>query len=319
MVKVGDSATNLCVSAVMTTVPPSLGSGGSQDGSQVGGLSLVTATGSLGHGSLGRGGSLSRGSLQANRGSIVSTVSSLVVGPANKQSTSTLASMAGLLWDTTAGLGRLDPRDRDGLSEGSASSKDREWSGREPSLHGGRDGGSIHSGREGSLHSGREPSLHSGREPSLHSMRESSLHSGRESSLHGARESFHSGREASLHGGREGSLPSGEKRSRQGLSSGSRSTPSSSLSTPARDVAPAVPSGAREAHQREAAWDGASPREDCTTLQEDPEEKFTTPPPPDRHIQRVRVRRGRGLPGLAAHSVGVTRCMTPVNIYYMLS
>ena len=276
---------------VLTTVPASLGSGGSQDGSQVGGLSLVTATGSLGHGSLGRGGSLSRGSLQANRGSIVSTVSSLVVGPANKQSTSTLASMAGLLWDTTTGLGRLDPRDRDGLSEGSASSKDREWSGREPSVHGGRDGGSIHSGREGSLHSGREPSLHSGREPSLHSMRESSLHSGREPSLHGGRESFHSGRDASLPGGRDGSLPSGEKRTtRQGLASGSRSTPSSSLSTPARDVAPAVPSGPREAHMREGVWDGASPREDCTTLQEDPEEKFTTPPPPDRqHIQRVRV------------------------------
>lgn len=242
---------------VLTTVPPSLGSGGSQDGSQVGGLSLVTATGSLGHGSLGRGGSLSRGSLHANRGSIVSTVSS-IVGPTNKQSTSTLASLAGLLSDTTAGLSRLDPRDRDGLSEGSASSKDRDWSARDVSLHSGRDAGSIHSGREGSLHSGREGSLHSGRDISLHS-------------------------------GREGSLVGGEKRVRAGISASSRSTPTSSLSTPAREVPP-VPSvvTAREVHLRETGWDASSLREECTTLHEESEEKFTTPPP-DKHVQRVRI------------------------------
>ncbi|KAG7159248.1 Pecanex-like protein 1-like [Homarus americanus] len=241
---------NIPLHQVLTTVPPSLGSGGSQDGSQVGGLSLVTATGSLGHGSLGRGGSLSRGSLHANRGSIVSTVSSLV-GPANKQSTSTLASLAGLLSDTTAGLTRLDPRDRDGLSEGSASSKDRDWSGRDVSLHGGRDGGSIHSGREGSLHSGREGSLHSSRDASLH-----------------------------------GSLPGGEKRVRQGISASSRSTPTSSLSTPARDVP--IVSGSRDPHLRDASWDASSLREDCGTLHEESEEKFATPPP-DKHVQRVRI------------------------------
>nr|XP_045624558.1 pecanex-like protein 1 isoform X2 [Procambarus clarkii] len=248
---------NIQLHQVLTTVPASLGSGGSQDGSQVGGLSLVTATGSLGHGSLGRGGSLSRGSLHANRGSIVSTVSSLV-GPANKQSTSTLASLAGLLSDTTAGLTRLDPRDRDGLSEGSASSKDRDWSGRDVSLHSGRDGGSIHSGREGSLHSGREGSLHSGRDISLHS-------------------------------GRECSLPGGEKRVRQGISASSRSTPTSSMSTPARDV-PSNPivTGSRDSHLRDASWDASSLREDCGTLHEESEEKFTTPPP-DKHVQRVRV------------------------------
>lgn len=231
---------------MLTNAPASLGSGGSQDGSQVGGLSLVTATGSLGHGSLGRGGSLSRGSLHANRGSIVSTVSSLV-GPANKQSTSTLASLAGLLSDTTAGLSRLDPRDRDGLSEGSASSKDRDWSGRDVSLHSGRDGGSIHSGREGSLHSGREGSLHSGR---------------------------------------DGSLPGGEKRVRQGISASSRSTPTSSLSTPARDVPPLIIP--RDSHLRDTTWDASSVREDCSTVREETEEKFTTPPP-DKHVQRVRV------------------------------
>ncbi|XP_071550449.1 uncharacterized protein pcx isoform X2 [Panulirus ornatus] len=248
---------NIPLHQVLTTAPASLGSGGSQDGSQVGGLSLVTATGSLGHGSLGRGGSLSRGSLHANRGSIVSTVSSLV-GPANKQSTSTLASLAGLLSDTTAGLTRLDPRDRDGLSEGSASSKDRDWSGRDVSLHSGRDGGSIHSGREGSLHSGREGSLHSGRDVSLHS-------------------------------GRDGSLAGGEKRVRQGISASSRSTPTSSLSTPARDVPP-IPlmTGSRDPHLRDASWDATSIREDCSTLHEESEEKFTTPPP-DKHVQRVRV------------------------------
>ena len=222
-------------------------------------MSLVTATGSLGQGSLGRGGSLSRGSLHANRGSIVSTVSSLV---ANKQSTSTLASLAGLLSDTTAGLSRLDPRDRDGLSEGSASSKDREWSGRDVSLHSGRDAGSIHSGREGSLHSGREGSLHSGRDVSLHS-------------------------------GRDGSLVTGEKRIRGGMSTSSRSTPTSSLSTPARDIPPmpVVTGPTKEPHHREAGWDATSLRDDSSTLHEEGEEKFTTPPP-DKHVQRVRVRNG---------------------------
>ncbi|XP_066985160.1 pecanex-like protein 1 isoform X3 [Macrobrachium rosenbergii] len=249
---------NIPLHQVLTTVPVSLGSGSSQDGSQVGGLSLVTAAGSLGQGSLGRGGSLSRGSLHANRGSIVSTVSSLV-GPGNKQSTSTLASLAGLLSDTTAGLSRLDPRDRDGLSEGSASSKDREWSGRDVSLQSGRDAGSIHSGREGSLHSGREGSLHSGREVSLHS-------------------------------GRDVSLVGGEKRLRGGMSASSRSTPTSSLSTPARDIPPMpiVTSQAKEPHLRESGWDATSLRDDSSTLHEEREEKFTTPPP-DKHVQRVRI------------------------------
>lgn len=63
----------------------------SQDGSSIAGLGLMS-----GGGGLPLGGSLSRGSLHATRGSLMSTVSSLV-GPQNKQSSTTLASLAGLM------------------------------------------------------------------------------------------------------------------------------------------------------------------------------------------------------------------------------
>lgn len=182
------------------------------------------------------GGSLSRGSLAANRGSIMSTVSSLVGPPPNKQSSSTLASLAGLLSETTSNnLMRSDVRDRDGVSEGSSSSKDREWGNRESSFNSGRDAVSIHSGRDalsilssreasiygprdtasiqsirdGSMHSSRDPSIHSTRDGSILSSREAPVHMSRDGSLLSAREaSIHSGRDLSIHSVREGSIHS---------------------------------------------------------------------------------------------------------------
>ena len=235
----------LIIFSVLTSAPLSLGSRLSEESSQVGGVSLVTAPGCLA-----LGGSLSRGSLAANRGSIMSTVSSLVGPAVNKQSSSTLASLAGLLSETTPTS--LIRADRDGVSEGSgSSSKDRDWvnrvesfnsgrdavslrsgrdafsilSSREASIYGPRDTASIQSIRDGSLHSSRDPSIHSSRDPSIHSSRDPSIHSTRDGSILSTRDgpvhisrdgsllsaceaSIHSGREFSVSNVREGSIHS---------------------------------------------------------------------------------------------------------------